>query len=94
MTLDISALIVKGIEQGGAVIVAVFAIWVLKGVNELRVQEQKNRAEEQKADKETVIEVVKANTAVIAGLTTVIQHNTHVSENCELAQEALRENGK
>ncbi len=90
MTIDISALIHESIQQGGAVIVAIFAIWVLRGVNDLRVQEQKGRAEEQKADKETLIEVVKGNTAAISGLASVIQHNTHVSENCELAQQAVR----
>ncbi len=53
---------------------------------EIAVRAASQEREAQRTDK--VLDVVQSNTQAMTLLTSVVEHSTRVSENCELAQEA------
>jgi len=55
-------------QHGGLLGLALFAIWMLNKVWEARVEEAKANAEEKAVQRQELLEVVKANTAVMTRL--------------------------
>ena len=75
-----SQLLTIALQQGGAVIVAVFAIWMLRREYQERLadQEERLRLEQERVkgereDKLTMLQIIKENTEAVTSLKSVVQ---------------------